>query len=62
MTNSLLSNFKALLILKLDDSWHVTEKNGKYDHALCVIIRVAGYRHQTFVPQIVSILLHLLVM
>ena len=32
-------------------------KERKYDHALCVIIRVAAYRLQTFVPQIVSILL-----
>ncbi len=51
------NSLKALLTLQLGDSWHVTEKNGKYDHALCVVIRVAGYRLQTFVPQIVSILL-----
>ena len=51
------NSFKALLTLQLTDSWHVTEKNGKYDHALCVVIRVAGYHLQTFVPHIVSILL-----
>ena len=51
MTNSLLKTFLT------GDSWHVTEKNEKYDHALCAVIQVAAYRLQTFVPQIVSILL-----
>ena len=51
MTNSLLKTFLS------GDSWNVPEKNEKYDHALCAVIQVAGYRLQIFVPQIVSILL-----